>query len=200
MEGGIYQVIVLIVAAYALMKGFRRGIAGQICGVMGMAFAIVCSYLFSGEVAENLRMVFPKTGNYPFPSFLYSIVASALIYTFVYYCFKIFTRILRNAMRIFRLGMLDKLAGAAFSLFKYMLGLSLIYNLILCVKPDSPLMQYSRADDGNMVASVLMLAPDILGSLSVEDLSHAMQLLDAKKISCNFKSSNSVIDNKEEVV
>ena len=196
MTGGIYQIIVLAVAAFAVVRGFRKGFTGQICGVLGLAFGAVCSIIFSPEVAAILKSIVPNLTSFPFPPFIYSVVAASLIYSCVYAAFKAFTKILQKALRVFRVGMLDRLAGSAFCILKYMLALSIVYNIILCINPNSPLLNYSKADDGNMVQSVLLLAPGLLGCISADDLAHAMQLLDAKKISCNFHISPDVINYK----
>lgn len=192
-EGGIYQLIIVCVGAFALAKGFRRGFTGQISGLLGLGFGAVFAMLFAPEVEVSLAEIFSEKINFPFPPFLYGIVASSLIYFAVYLAVRFLTGVIRNLMRSLHIGMLDRLFGSAFCLFKYLMVVSIVYNLILCIKPDSSLLEYSKAADGNLVQDVLMLAPAVLGCFNADDLSHAMQLLDAKKISCNFNAREDVI-------
>ena len=141
-----------------------------------------------------MRAILPGFEGRAGASFIYSVTAAALVYVAVYMLFRMMTKVLRSAMQVFYVGMLDKLLGAAFSLTKYMLLLSIIYNLIICVNPSSSLMKYATADDGNVVEGVMLLAPGLLGCHSIEDLSHLLQLREAKKISCNINHAPCVMD------
>lgn len=196
MNDATYHIVAIAVAAIAIIKGFRIGFTGQVSGVLGFAFGTVCAHVFDEQAEAFMRMILPGLEGRPGCSFVYSVCAAALVYLTVFMIFRIFTKVLRSAMQVFYVGMLDKLLGAAFCLVKYMLVLSIIYNLILCVNPSSPLMKYATAEDGNIVEVVMMLAPGLLGCHSYEDLSHIMQLREAKKISCNINSLQDVINNK----
>ena len=72
--------------------------------------------------------------------------------------------------------------------------LSIIYNLLLCINPDSRLMRWQNANDGNIVEEVLALSPALLGGLGAEELSHQVQLREARKISCNQSGTGGVIN------
>lgn len=194
MSDAIYNIIVLTVAALSIVKGFRRGFTGQISGILGLAFGTVCAHVFESEAEAMIRAVLPGIRNVVGSAFIYSLLAAGIVYLAVYLAFQILTKVLRSAMQVFYVGMLDKLLGAAFCLVKYLLILSLVFNLILCVNPRSRLLRYADADDGNIVQCVLLLAPGLLGCGSVEDLSHILQLRDARKISHNINSSGDVID------
>lgn len=191
MPEGIYQLIIVIVGLFALFKGYRRGFLNQLSGLLGMAFGVTCSIVFADRVAEILKSVIAT--DFPFPSYFYSTLASAIIYVSVFVIIRFFTNILKSAMSIFHVGILNRIAGAGFCLFKYLMVLSIIYNLIVCFDSKSSLLKYTQYDDGNIVAGVLNLAPNVLGSVDIDDLTHALQLIDAKKISCNFNSEKDVI-------
>lgn len=194
MSDAFYHIIVVAVAGYAVVKGFRRGFTGQVSSVLGLAFGAVCAHVFGPQTEEALRSIFPGISGRCGSAFIYSVLSAALIYLAVYLTFGFLTKVLRSAMQVFYVGMLDSLFGSAFCLVKYMVLLSIAYNLILCVNPSSPLLKYADADDGNVVECVLLIAPGILGCGSCEDLSHLIQLREAKKISCNIKRESDVID------
>ena len=181
-----YHLIVIMVAAYAVIKGFRIGFTGQISGVLGFAFGTVCAHVFEADAEEIFRSLLPGVRRAAGGAFIYSVLSSVSIYCIVYVTFKTFTQVLRSAMQVFYVGMLDSILGGIFSLVKYMLMLSIVYNLLLCVNPTSPLLKYANADDGNVVESVMLLAPGLLGCGSVHDLAHLLQLREAKKISHNI--------------
>lgn len=197
MEDGFYHILILIVAAFSVITGFRKGFTGQVSGILGLAFGIVCCRVFEEPSEEFFRALLPGIGESPFSSFIYSVISATTVYVAVFLIFRFFTAILRSALQIFYVGMLNRLAGSVFCLLKNLVFLSLFYNLILCINPDSNLERYSRADDGNMVEGVTMLAPSLLGCMGVEDLSHIRQLRDAKKISHNIRGVENVIIYKE---
>ena len=80
-------------------------------------------------------------------------------------------------------GLTGSLLGSVFCLISNMLLLSVFYNIWLGMKPHSDLMRYAKADDGNIVEAVMLLAPTLLGGESVSDLAHTLQLEEAKSIS-----------------
>lgn len=193
MNDAAYHIIAITVAAIAVIKGFRSGFTGQVSGVLGFAFGTVCAHVFDDQAEGIVRGLLPGLEGHVGAAFIYSVISAAMVYVAVFMVFRIFTRVLRSAMQVFYVGMLDKLLGAAFCLTKYMLVLSIIYNLILCVNPSSKLLKYATAEDGNIVEVVMMLAPGLLGCYSYEDLSHLIQLKEAKKISCNINYAPDVI-------
>lgn len=193
MSDAAYHIIALAVGIVALMKGYGSGFTGQVSGILGFAFGAVCCHVFSEEVEEALKWAVPGVMDIPGHTFIYSVLAVVLIYTVVFLLFRMLTGVLRSAMQVFGLGLLDRIFGAGFCLLKYMVFLSLVYNVIVCLNPRSPLMKYANADDGNIVECVMLLAPELLGCYSFEDLAHILQLREARRISCNQDSSDSVI-------
>lgn len=186
MSAAAYHIVVIVIAAVAVIKGFRSGFTGQVSGVLGFAFGTVCTHVFSDQSEAFMRAMLPGLEGHVGSAFIYSVTSAALVYIVVYLLFKILTKVLRSAMQVFYVGMLDRLLGAAFCLAKYMLLLSIVYNLIVCVNPSSQLMKYATSDDGNVVECVMLLAPGLLGCHSFEDFSHILQLREAKKISQNI--------------
>lgn len=193
MSDAVFHILAITVAAVAVIKGFGRGFTGQVSGVLGFAFGTVCAHVFDSQSEMFVRGLLPGIKDSVAAPFIYSVLGASLIYVSVFLIFRIFTKVLRAAMQVFYIGMLDRLLGAAFCLAKYMLILSIIYNLILCVNPDSRLLKYATTRDGNIVEIVMMLAPGLLGCDSYEDLAHLLQLREAKKISSNINACPGVI-------
>jgi uncharacterized membrane protein required for colicin V production len=174
-----------------VLKGFRTGLIGQLTGVIGLAFGVVCSHLFKEPAKEIIADILPFSEDSVVQSFALSIFSTVAVYVIIFAVFSALKILLQSAVQIFRVGLLNSIGGSAFCLLKYMMGVSIVYNLILCFNPDSKLLKYATASDGNIVEGVLMLAPTILGGENAEDLAHRIQLKDAKKISINKNGSNS---------
>lgn len=178
-----YLGIVLLVALVSLAIGFRRGITMQLASLLGMAFGAVAARILSPELEGSFNWVEKYTPAPEFNEFAMNLMAGCVIYTVVYGLFMIFSRILQGALSIFSIGMFNRILGAFFSLLKNLLWLSIFLNLLICFKSESGLLRYERANDGNLVASVMELTPAILGCYGGEDFAHFHQLKEAKSIS-----------------
>lgn len=178
----LYHIIPLFVAAYALVRGYRKGIIKQIPKFIGFCFGIVCAHLFSPPVDEALRVLMPSIGTRVEGDYIYSVLATGVVYLFVYGVLDTCTRFLNLIFRK-RPEILGSIAGSLFCLIRYMLLLSVFYNLWLGMRPNSELLRYAKADDGNITELVMLISPAILGGKSVEDLAHTLQLEEAKSIS-----------------
>lgn len=89
------------------------------------------------------------------------------------YCLiRMVARFLRGITRALHIGVLDRLAGAAFSFFAWMVVLSLVVNLWLVVQPRTDVHRVSRLGNGHAIEAVVGLAPAVLGWAIECDLFH----------------------------
>ncbi len=183
MAEAFYNILILALGVLGMVRGFRFGLTGQVSSIIGFAFGAVSAHAFIEEGEGLVRTLFPHLECAVGGQFICSVIAAGSIYLFVYFCFNIFTGILRRTMSFFHIGLLDSLMGAAFGLFKYLLGLSLLFNLIVSCYSGSVLMKSSVASDGNLIEGVMGIAPWALGCFSYEEYAHLLQLNDARKIS-----------------
>ena len=181
----MYSLIVLVIVAAGAVWGFRKGLACQTPGVLGVAFGIITTRIMQQPVAEAISEAIPSAHGSVGEVFIYQAVANALIFTVVYLIFATITGFLSRVLSSRDRSILDNIAGGVFALFKYLLFMSVAYNFLAAVNlnPDSPLVRCARSDDGNVVEETMLLAPALLGGEDVEDLSHKIQLEEAKKIS-----------------
>lgn len=177
------HLLVLIAGAAGLIRGYRSGFTGQVASVLGIAFGAVAAQAFGDMAEEWLRGVWPSLADYPASGFLYSLTAYTLVFGSVCALFWLIGRLLAGIMKFFKTDLLNSVGGALFCALKYLFFLSLVYNLIGGVFPHSRIMKYGKADDGNLVEFVMLIAPRVIGCMDCEDLSHIIQLRDAKKIS-----------------
>lgn len=188
MSAAFYHLLVLVVAAYAVIRGFRRKMSGQIPAAIGTAFGAVCANIFNRPVAETIWGLFPWVDGKVQESFAYSVAASILIFFAVFILFRFITSFIGAAFRYVDTTVLDNISGALFSLFLYLLYVSMAYNFLLSINTDSPLHKSLKSDDGNIVEEVMALAPAVLGCESPQELAHRLQLEDAKRISMSDKA------------
>lgn len=179
----LYHIVILLLATLGIVGGFRKGLARQTPKFIGFCFGVLCAHIFRAPVEEAVRSVIPWFDGTVKAPFAYSVLTVSVIFLAVYEIFGFVTGFLKYVISPLGGSILDSIAGAAFMLFRYMMMISIVYNAFLCVKTDSTLLRYAKSDDGNIVEETMLLAPAVLGGEDVEDLAHAIQLEEAKRIS-----------------
>lgn len=178
-----FHLIVICIAALGIYKGYRSGFVRQVPALIGLCFGVLCSYIFRFPVEEYISGIMAWEKNKVECGFVTSNVSCALIFLIVSSLFQILTTPLKFFLSIFETGMLDSIAGALLGLLRYTLLVSIFLNILLCFNIDSRLLKYARSDDGDIVHETMLLAPWFLGSESIDDLVHKIQLEEAKTIS-----------------
>lgn len=179
----LYHLIVLVVAAFAAIRGFRRGFARQTPSVIGMAFGIICTRILAPGLFGVIYGALPSIHGHVEEQFVCDTLSTGIVFGSIYLIFATITSFLGKVLARDDRTIIDNLAGALYSLFKYMLFVSIAYNFIASLQPDSILLKSAKSDDGNAVEEVMLLSPALLGGQDIEELTHLMQLEEAKKIS-----------------
>lgn len=183
MSDAPYHIIVVVVALVAMIRGYRSGLTREVSGVLGVAFGIVAGRILGPDIDLWLRSWMPGICHPVARQFFFSTLGAALPFCVCVVMFSLLTGILNAAMSLFHIGILNSLAGAVFSLLKWLMMLSLLFDLAATRDLDSPLIRCSRHDDGNLVEEVMQLAPAVLGSMPAQEFMHQVQLWEASRIS-----------------
>lgn len=179
----IYSLSTLLVAAWAIIRGFRKGLASRTHSAIGVAFGIVSARLLAPGLYSVLYDSFSSVHGEVEEQFVYDTLSTSIVFISVYAVFALVTSFLGKVLTRDDRTILDNIGGAIFSLFKYLLFLSIMLNMIISFKPDSELVKSGKSDDGNIVQQVLMISPSVLGGEDIMELCHKIQLKEAKKIS-----------------
>lgn len=183
MGEAIYHILVLAVALVGMLRGFHTGLMRQVSGVLGFAFGMVAARILGPDLTVWIAGWFPHYYDPVAKTFFLEILAYGTIWGLSVFLFSMFTGILNFILGFIPVGIMNSIAGAAFSTLKYLMFLSILFDLALCRPADSPLMHCARHDDGNLVDGVIRLAPVFLGTMSAEDYILGVQLWEAKSIS-----------------
>lgn len=183
MGEAIYHVLVIVVALVGMFRGFHAGLMRQVSGVLGFVFGLVAARALGPDFAAWLAGWFPQVYHPVARGFFISILGYGIIWGISMFVFSMFAGILNFILGMIPVGIVNSIAGAAFCLLKYLMFLSLLFDLAICRPFDSPLMHCARHDDGNLVDCVIRLAPELLGTMSAEEYVHRVQLWEARTIS-----------------
>lgn len=204
MADGFYLGLVLLVALLSLAFGFRRGITKQLASLLGVAFGAVTARVLTPDWWASFHWVDPFAPDPMFADYAANLVCASTVYFVVFWLFCLLSKILNGALSVFETGIFNRILGAVFMLIKNLLWVSMFLNFLICFKPDSGLLRYERASDGNLVSAVMELCPAFLGCYGAEDFAHFHQLKEAKSISCakirNFNDNiNVILTNRKEI-
>lgn len=183
MSNGIYHIIVIAVAIWGILSGYRKGLLRQLGGVLGMAFGISAAKLASGEFLPYVESWIPSFISGFNRGYMIRTLTGGVIYLVVFSTVQACCFPLGRLMGVIGGGVLNRIAGAVFRMFKYLFVVSIVYNFIIDMYPAGDLAKSCRQHDGNVVELVIKIAPPFLGFPDGEEVGFRQQLEDAKKIS-----------------
>lgn len=181
--GTVYVLIVFAVAAASVLWGFYRGFARQVSSLIGIAFGAISARLLGPGIEDILYGAFPSVHGKLEQTFVYETVSRVIVFCAIYFIFNTLTLFLDKILNRGEHTMLNNIGGAIFSLFKYLLTVSIAFNLIVALNRESELLRFVKSDDGNVIEEVMLISPALLGGEDVIELSNKIQLREAKKIS-----------------
>lgn len=179
----IASLIALVCIAGSLIIGFRRGFLRSLPLLIGVVCGIICAHIFATPLRGILLDLYPRLAGHTESEFIISNLSAGIVFLIISALFFPATLIVSRAFRRRELNVFDGIAGALASLFVTLIFLSLIYNGIVCINPHNSLMKSMRHGDGNIVHSVMMVAPVVLGGQTPEELGYLQQLDEARTIS-----------------
>lgn len=159
------DIILLLIFILTAWLGFRKGIITQIGSVAAIIVAIIACRMFGATVEDILFGQRPEWDS-GFSKYAVSIISNAVIYMVAYYAVILVSRLLHTLTHVVLLAPLDHIAGAAFSVAKYGLLVSLLLNLYIVVFPQTSLLAQSRLADGKAVEAVIGFAPWVLDAIN----------------------------------
>lgn len=150
------DVIILVVFVGAVAVGFYRGVIVQAGAIAALFFAVVISRLCGDTLAGLIA-------GEDAPSAFDVVVAKVILFIAGYLTARVVASLFKKVTHALSLGGLDRLGGVVFSVFQWMLVLSLFINLWLVVKPDASLAEMSTLANGHAAPAIARLAPAVLG-------------------------------------
>lgn len=148
------DILILALAVIGGLRGFFRGMVGGIGGVAGLLIGIVACRLFGSTVAAALSATFPETEHY-----VTTISAYIAVFLIFYFGIKLVAMLLKETLRMLKLGWFDRVGGALFGALKYLLMLSIVLNALYAVAPAISLFHSSALLGGKVFMVVMQMAP-----------------------------------------
>ena len=164
---GVLDILFIILLAGGAVLGFRKGAISQVASIVAIVAAIIACRAAGpwavGVVGRWLDADAPGAGTTS--SYVAQGLGYALLFAVVWFGVWLIARFFRQAFHAIRLGLIDRIAGSAFLVFKWFLVVSIMLNLWKFIDPDSGLFATSRLAGGEVLGGVLALAPWVAGSV-----------------------------------
>lgn len=162
------DIIIVIIFAASIFFGFKRGIIAQLGSVGGILVGIVACHLFGDTLAD---VVSAQLGNNsPTARYVDSVMANVLIFIVGYLATRLVAKLLHTVAHAAFLGVIDRTAGALFSLFAWFLVFSILLNVWQVVTPNSDISAHSKISDGKAAKAIIDLAPRVFGGQTASQL------------------------------
>lgn len=197
--GSMYQLIAIIVVILGILRGFTLGLSRQGASLLGCAIGIIACLVAGPTLAAWIADTFPFTAaTDPMPMFLPMALAVAAIYMVCVALFALLSLPLKLILSVFGTGMVNRVVGAVAGMFRYVMFLSVVFNVMAGLDRESPLVKCATHNDANMAQVVCLVAPPLLGSIRIDDLAYAIQLYKARGISLNCRNNPPLLNVESE--
>lgn len=157
------DILILVVTAIGGILGFMKGIirgAGTVVGALAGIFAChVCGDKTYGLLLRGV----PDAADFPGAPYTGTILAYILLFLVVYFAIVILAGVMCKAVHAAHLAMVDRVGGATFGVFKYLLLLSVALNGIYVLSPTLSIFHTSGLLGGDFFKLVMNLAPWVWG-------------------------------------
>lgn len=119
----VFDIIIVAILLFAVVRGYITGLIRQLGILLGIVLGIVFSSMLAPLMIEFLSFV--SGGNWNLGNRAATIFAFILIFLLTY----IIGHVMHKTASTLKVGWLDRLGGALFSIAKYLLIISLLLNI-----------------------------------------------------------------------
>jgi len=151
-----FDILILAIIAVGGAIGFSRGLLAQVGQIAAVVVGVILCRLFGQTVSEFFA------GGSDVSAYNY-VSGYAIVFLLGYGITWLVARMLRQTVRAVKLGILDRIGGAAFKVAQWGLILSLALNVVLLITGDE---KGLRQPDKPWRAAAVDFAPAVLGYLS----------------------------------
>lgn len=157
------DITILIVAGAALVYGLIKGIINQLASLGGFVLGLIACRIFGDNMAEIMTGILPGTFHSQQAA---SIVGNIVLFLLVYFTVALIASMAHKLTHAIMIGWLDHLLGGIFSVFKWLLIMSIVLNLWHIITPDSPIFHSFTLMDGELFPALMNFAPKMLSALA----------------------------------
>lgn len=161
---GLIDSLIIIVIIVGIVSGGMKGIVKQLTSLIAFVLAILIARAPGDELMEIMHKLIPELGKISYGNWAADILGHIILFVFVYLTVSLIGALVKTVVKGLHLGIFDRIGGAIFCSFKYLLALSLLLNLWLMVNPKNEVFSSPKIIDGSLYKFTLNLGPKVLNS------------------------------------
>lgn len=162
------DIVILIIFAASILYGLKRGVIAQLGSVGGILAGIVACHLFGDSAAALTgRLLGTESAS---ACYVNSVMANVTLFIAGYLLTRLIAKLLHAVVHAVFLGIIDRIAGALFSIFSWFLIFSIALNVWQVLTPSTDIAASSRLSDGKAARAIIDLAPNVLGGQTARQL------------------------------
>ena len=168
----VFAVILVIVLAAAAIVGWNKGAIAQIGSIAAVVGALIVCRSF-GPVAVPLVagwLGVDEPGQSAWSDYSATLLAYAALFMIAWLLVWTLSRMIRRAIHLVHLGVIDRAAGSLFLMAKWVLVGSILLNLLMIVQPDAAVFALSPASppwQKPLIDLIMAFAPWLWGCLGI---------------------------------
>lgn len=159
------DILIILLFVVAVIYGLRRGVITQLGSVGGVIVGIIACRLFSDQLAELFAGKNPDANDV----YVSGVFASVILFLVGYILARMVARMIKTVSNTFKLTIIDRIAGAVFTIFEWFLVFSLLLNIWQAFRPDIDVTAGSKLAEGRAAEAIKDFAPKVLGSETFKD-------------------------------
>lgn len=167
---GAIDILIILLFIGSIIYGLARGVIVQLGSVGGILGGIVLCRLF-GTALTNLFVGSESTPN---EVYVAGVFANVILFLAGYLSIRVVAHLVKSVASKLRLTPIDRVCGAAFSLFEWFFLFSLLLNVWQAVDKKSDVTGGSKLFEGRTAAAVIDFAPMVVGSETAQSLWDAL--------------------------
>lgn len=156
--------ILLLILLGALVIGWRKGLVRQLASLVSWVVGIAVCLFFGDEITRIFLALNPDAASWPLASITVKAVSLSLFFLLVTLTLRVVSYVTRKVIRAANLGCLDRVGGAALFLFKWLMAVSIVLNLLYAYNPDASTFGTRHALGNKPYEFTLDLMPRVLGA------------------------------------
>ena len=156
--------ILLLILLGSLVIGWRKGLVRQMASLVSWVVGIVVCLFFGDEITRVFLALNPEAANWPLASITVKAVSLSLFFLLFTLTLRVVSYLTRKVIKAANLGCVDRVGGAALFMFKYLMVVSIVLNLLYAYNPDASTFGTRHALGNRPYEFALDLMPRILGA------------------------------------
>lgn len=160
----LIDTILLLILLGALVIGWRKGLVRQMASLVSWVIGIVVCLFFGDEITRVFLILNPDASQWPLASITVKAVSLSLFFLLVTLGLRVVSYVMRKVIKAANLGCLDRAGGAALFMFKYLMVVSILLNLLYAYNPNAETFGTRHALNNRPYEFTLDLMPWVLGA------------------------------------